>query len=140
MNYKNEIITERAKQSALWNSLSTQSGDTLPYLLERYLLLENWRRGEGDAIRFLHLLLAEAVTVLLDHEERIRAVEGMDRSAPKPEPVAQLTEITGINKPSLDHVWLSAYCAALNSQNPHINGCPLEYANACLHQFEKRFG
>lgn len=69
----------------MWNDLSKQMGITIPYLLERYLLLENWKyldchnAGEDHDflhdISYLHLLLAEATTVLLSQEERIRVLE-----------------------------------------------------------------
>lgn len=90
MNYKNEDITKRAEESPLWEQASQQRGHVLPYLLERYLLLENWRyrdrvsasQDHGDApipsmddMGYLHLLLAEATTVLLSQEERIRKLE-----------------------------------------------------------------
>ncbi|AHF94034.1 hypothetical protein OPIT5_03935 [Opitutaceae bacterium TAV5] len=86
MDYKTENITTRAEQSPLWPLLSKQAGETMPYLLERYLLLENWKRQDmwddpqvgfcpTDEIAFLHLLLADAVTVLLSQEERIRHLE-----------------------------------------------------------------
>jgi len=94
MNYSQSNITKRAEQSELWPRLSQQDSETLPYLLERYLLLENWRyrdslrvgecetRGiEVDDIQFLHLLLAEAVTVLLNQEERLRKLEKQKSSA-----------------------------------------------------------
>lgn len=80
-------ITERAKQSPLWGELSDQDSRAMPYLLERYLLLENWRRFDAwdefhggsfdakDEISFLHLLLADATTVILDQEYRIRKLE-----------------------------------------------------------------
>lgn len=42
MNYRNEAITQRAEESSLWNDLGHQDGKTLPGMLERYLLLENW--------------------------------------------------------------------------------------------------
>jgi hypothetical protein len=90
MNYKNEDITKRAEESPLWEQASRQRGEVLPYLLERYLLLENWRyrdritasQDHGDApipsmedVSYLHLLLAEATTVLLSQEQRIRELE-----------------------------------------------------------------
>lgn len=86
MNYKNENITKRAEESALWKDVETQQGNALPFLLERYLLLENWqyrnRLMEGvehhtsiDDMQYVHLLLAEASTVLLAQEERIRKLE-----------------------------------------------------------------
>lgn len=86
MNYQNDNITARAQESQLWEDLSEQQGKTLPYLLERYLLLENWKyleRLERDEdapatpydVSYLHLLLAEAATVLLAQEERIRRLE-----------------------------------------------------------------
>lgn len=89
MNYANGDITERAKESELWTDLDKQQSKTLPYLLERYLLLENWKHldrtdPEIDGrerhpldydLNYLHILLAEAVTVLLDQEERIRTLE-----------------------------------------------------------------
>lgn len=83
MDYKNEDITKRAEESPLWKDVETQQGNALPYLLERYLLLKNWRhldRTTEDApdqydVSFLHLLMAEAVTVLLSQEERIRKLE-----------------------------------------------------------------
>lgn len=88
MNYSNPDITSRAESSPLWGALSKQDSETLPYLLERYLLLENWKyrdrlmSGEEthnltDDIQYLHLLLAEAVTVLLSQEERIRRLESL---------------------------------------------------------------
>lgn len=92
MNYKTVNITKRARESQLWSKLEKQSGDALPYLLERYLLLENWRyrdrleQPEGginssiDTIQYLHCLLAEAVTVLLSQEERIRNLESASHS------------------------------------------------------------
>jgi hypothetical protein len=89
MNYENSNITQRVSSSPLWHDLSKQDSLTLPYLLERYLLLENWNRDRAwddpqcggapsmkDEIRYLHLLLADAVTVLLSHEERLRKLEG----------------------------------------------------------------
>lgn len=94
MNYKNEDITKRAEESSLWPSLSKQQSETLPYLLERYLLLENWKSFEraldDDAavgpshydVQFLHTLLAEVVTVLLSQEERIRKLEQMHSDYP----------------------------------------------------------
>jgi len=91
MNYANPDITKRAEESPLWAELSMQDGKVLPYLLERYLLLENWKRGAAntlweendtpippgvcDEINFLHLLLADATTALLSQEERIRKLE-----------------------------------------------------------------
>lgn len=93
MNYSNEDITKRAEESHLWEDLCKQRGRSLPYLLERYLLLENWRhldkfdkeyiehyggRKAQDVdydLNYLHLLLADAVTVLLNQEERIRNLE-----------------------------------------------------------------
>jgi hypothetical protein len=87
MDYKQRDITKRAEISSLWNYLNKQEGETLPYLLERYLLLENWRyldqRTQEDCstsdlkydISYLHILLAEATTVLLSQEERIRKLE-----------------------------------------------------------------
>lgn len=88
MDCKQQNTTKRAESSPLWQSLSKQQGETLPYLLERYLLLENWRyldRFESKEsqdvddlkydISYLHFLLAEAVTVLLSQEERIRKLE-----------------------------------------------------------------
>lgn len=95
MNYRNEDITDRAKDSPFWDALKNQSGDVLPFMLERYLLLENWRymdrkgayraspdeevqRGPTDHdVQYLHTLLAEATTVLLSQEERIRKLEAM---------------------------------------------------------------
>ena len=91
MDYANPNITKRAEESPLWSELSLQDGKVLPYLLERYLLLENWKRdGAHEAydnacmslspaareeINFLHLLLADATTALLGQEERIRKLE-----------------------------------------------------------------
>lgn len=83
MNYQNEDITKRAEESALWKDLENQKGHSLPFLLERYLLLENWRYLDRSMdlgpsahdVQFLHLLLAESVTVILGHEERIRKLE-----------------------------------------------------------------
>lgn len=87
MDYRNEDITDRAKESPLWSDLSHQEGRVLPYMLERYLLLENWRghalSGEGESImdarrqdaQYLHTLLAEACTALLGQEERLRRLE-----------------------------------------------------------------
>lgn len=91
MNYANPDITKRSEESPLWTQLSFQDGKVLPYLLERYLLLENWKRGASheaydnmgmtlspaarDEINFLHLLLADATTALLGQEERIRKLE-----------------------------------------------------------------
>ncbi len=87
ISYHTNDITKRAEESSLWKDVETQKGNALPYLLERYLLLENWRYrdrlmdgGEGhqtsiDVIQFLHLLMAESVTVLLAQEERIRKLE-----------------------------------------------------------------
>jgi hypothetical protein len=88
MDYKNRNVAKRVEESPLWESLSKQDGETLPYLLERYLLLENWRyldrreceesKDVGDLkydISYLHLLLAECATVLLSQEERIRKLE-----------------------------------------------------------------
>lgn len=82
IDYHNLDITKRAEASALWPQLSKQNGDILPYLLERYLLLENWRRDKFEEdelpnydLAYLHLLLAETVTVLLSQEERIRKLE-----------------------------------------------------------------
>jgi len=94
MNYKTDHVTDRAKESPLWAKLEKQNGDALPYLLERYLLLENWRYLErfNDGLRdgyqydisFLHLLLSEAATVLLSQEERIRKLEAA--AAPRHDP------------------------------------------------------
>jgi hypothetical protein len=93
MDYSNEDITKRAEESSLWRDLDKQQGKALPYLLERYLLLENWKHldkfnkeylehyggreiNEVDYdINYLHLLLADAITVLLNQEERIRILE-----------------------------------------------------------------
>lgn len=87
MDYKQQVITKRAEKSSLWENLSKQQGETLPYLLERYLLLENWKYLDEKTqenlstndlkydISYLHFLLAEAVTVLLSQEERIRKLE-----------------------------------------------------------------
>jgi hypothetical protein len=84
MNYKNEDITKRAEESLLWKSVETQRGNALPYLLERYLLLENWKyldrleipeASTPHDLQYLHLLLADTVTVLLSQEERIRNLE-----------------------------------------------------------------
>lgn len=93
MDYSNQDTTKRAEQSSLWQDLEDQQGKSLPYLLERYLLLENWRHldkfdkeytehfGGREVesvdydINYLHLLLADVVTVLLNQEERIRNLE-----------------------------------------------------------------
>lgn len=89
MNYANSDITKRAEESPLWAELSMQDGKVLPYLLERYLLLENWNRWRAwedpqhggaypsfkDEVSFLHLLLADATTALLSQEGRIRKLE-----------------------------------------------------------------
>ncbi len=87
MDYKINSITARAGTSSLWKDVETQSADALPYLLERYLLLENWRYRDrleepepgrhisADDVQFLHTLIAESVTVLLSQEERIRQLE-----------------------------------------------------------------
>lgn len=86
MDYKQQETTKRAEKSSLWENLSKQQAETLPYLLERYLLLENWKYLDGKPedcgvsdlkydISYLHFLLAEAVTVLLSQEERIRKLE-----------------------------------------------------------------
>ena len=74
MNYANNDITRRAQESTLWPALAEQRGKALPYLLERYLLMENWRRESGgsDEANFTHLVLADAVTALLAHEEKLR--------------------------------------------------------------------
>lgn len=94
VDYTNEDITKRAERSALWHDLEFQRGRALPYLLERYLLLENWQyinkrisahdHGDrhasyDDDISFVHLLLAESVTVMLGQEERIRILESQMR-------------------------------------------------------------
>jgi len=74
-------ITERAIKSPLWDSLSKQNSEVLPYLLERYLLLENWRflDDERDVneyeINYIHSLISDMVTVLLSQEQRIRELE-----------------------------------------------------------------
>lgn len=96
MNYKQPDVTKRIEESPLFKDLERQDGDTIPYLLERYLLLENWRyldRIEEDRdgrdgserydFAYLHLLLAEACTVLLSQEERIRKLEALIEQ-PKP--------------------------------------------------------
>jgi len=86
MDYAQSNITQRAEASPLWTDLSEQNSKTMPYLLERYLLLENWNRSRSwdepggeyhprDEINYLHLLLADAVTVLLNQEQRIRLLE-----------------------------------------------------------------
>lgn len=86
MDYAQSNITQRAEASPLWTDLSEQNSKTMPYLLERYLLLENWNRSRSwdepggeyhprDEINYLHLLLADAVTVLLNQEQRIRQLE-----------------------------------------------------------------
>jgi hypothetical protein len=89
VDYTNEDITERAQESQLWQELERQKGKALPYLLERYLLLSNWqyrnkrnlsmdhgdRASYDDDFSYVHLLLAEAVTVMLGQEERIRKLE-----------------------------------------------------------------
>lgn len=87
MNYSNSSITWRAQESPLWEDLAKQQSETLPYLLERYLLLENWKfidrtdltgltvENLAYSLNYVHLLLADAVTVLLSQEERIRALE-----------------------------------------------------------------
>jgi len=83
MDYKIEDTTKRAEESPLWKDVETQQGNALPYLLERYLLLENWRHLERTTedgpdkydVNYLHLLLADVATVLLSHEERIRKLE-----------------------------------------------------------------
>jgi hypothetical protein len=88
MNYKENNVTNRAAASSLWPSVTRQDGDVLPYLLERYLLLENWDRDRTwsdpqsggtppmrDEVRYLHALLANATTVLLDQQERIFKLE-----------------------------------------------------------------
>lgn len=86
MNYSEPNITQRAERSPLWHDLSKQQSESLPYLLERYLLLENWNRERTwdephggycakDEVRYLHMLIAEAVTVLLNQEARIRELE-----------------------------------------------------------------
>lgn len=98
MDYTNEDITKRAEQSHLWGDLEKQQGKSLPYLLERYLLLENWRyinqfdrewvehfggrnvQSVDYDINYLHLLLADAVTVLLNQEERIRILENKSKN------------------------------------------------------------
>jgi hypothetical protein len=77
MNYKNENITLRAQESHLWQTLSRQDGEVLPYLVERYLLLENWHEMEySNNEQYLHTILAEIATVALAHEERLRQLEG----------------------------------------------------------------
>lgn len=81
VDFSNSDITERAKKSPLWDSLSKQNSEVLPYLLERYLLLENWRFleiNEGMSeydLSYIHLLMADMVTVLLSYEQRIRELE-----------------------------------------------------------------
>lgn len=93
MDYSIPTITQRAETSPLWSELSNQEGRTLPSLLERYLLLENWDRRRGwtdpqagdpqagglssveDEVSYLHLLLADATTVLLDQQARITKLE-----------------------------------------------------------------
>jgi len=88
MDYSIPTITQRAEASPLWFTLSRQEGLILPYLLERYLLLENWDRQRTwtdmqaggppslkDEIGYLHLLLADATTVLLDQQDRIAKLE-----------------------------------------------------------------
>lgn len=86
MDYAESDITARGKSFSLWSALSRQNSKALPYILERYLLLENWRREsiwdapEGgydaqDEFRYIHRLLAESVTVQLNQEGRIRALE-----------------------------------------------------------------
>lgn len=106
MNYANNDITKRAEESPLWKELSEQNGKTLPYLLERYLLLENWKfidrppdtdgcRVDRYTIQFLHLLMADATTALLAQEERIRRLESRVNElakhvCPAPEQPAEL--------------------------------------------------
>lgn len=89
MNYADQDITKRAQESKLWPDLDKQQSKALPYILERYLLLENWKyiqrtdpEIEGRErhpldydLNYLHILLAEVVTVLLDQQERIRMLE-----------------------------------------------------------------
>lgn len=88
MNYRETNPTNRAAGSPLWPALSKQNSDVLPYLLERYLLLENWDRcrtwedpqaggmpSMKDEVCYLHNLLADATTVLLSQEERIWRLE-----------------------------------------------------------------
>lgn len=75
MNYKDEDVTRRAETSPLWQALSEQKGQVLPYLIERYLLLENWRYDIHYDLNYVHLLLAEVATVILNQEARIRALE-----------------------------------------------------------------
>jgi hypothetical protein len=38
VDYSERDITERAKKSPLWDKLSKQNSEALPYLLERYLI------------------------------------------------------------------------------------------------------
>jgi len=92
MNYKINDITERAAESPLWKKLENQSGEVLPYLLERFLLLGNWRVERkyvdqyedtqidtSEEISYLNLLLADAITVLLNQEARIRKLEELKK-------------------------------------------------------------
>ena len=81
INFSNGDITERSKESPLWDDLSKQESRVLPYLLERYLLLENWKYLDSEegvneyAINYMHLLMANMTTVLLSYEERLRNLE-----------------------------------------------------------------
>ena len=91
MNYKINDITERAAESPLWKKLENQSGEVLPYLLERFLLLGNWNIEQKYAyhddtqidvsgeVGYLNLLLADAITVLLNQEARIRKLEELKK-------------------------------------------------------------
>lgn len=85
MKFNEPDITKRAESSPLWREASNQNGNVLPYLVERYLLLENWQyknrlmdgepHNTADDMQFVHLLIAEMATVLLDYEARIRTLE-----------------------------------------------------------------
>ena len=80
--YKHEEdASSCAQRSSLWGKLENQNGEVLPYLLERYLLLENWRILNRDLddtkheLNYLHLLVADLASVAVHQEERIRALE-----------------------------------------------------------------
>jgi hypothetical protein len=70
-----------AQRSSLWAKLEEQNGKVLPYLLERYLLLENWKildRELDDTryeLNYLHLLVADLASVAVHQEERIQDLE-----------------------------------------------------------------